>query len=95
MKRNPVQPAKGSRKLICSKWYSDRFQIDIMDFFKLIKSNPFGVLMLWEVCIKNHATGYIYLCALARMLPKLVAYKLQEILGIIGSYPKIFHTDNG
>jgi transposase InsO family protein len=44
--------------------------------------------------IKDHATGLTYLCALPRKRPHLIAYKLQEIFGIIG-YPKIFHTDNG
>ncbi len=43
--------------------------------------------------IKGHATGLVYLCALPRKHPNLVAYKLQEIFGIIG-FPKIFHTDN-
>jgi transposase InsO family protein len=44
--------------------------------------------------LKDHATGLTYLCALPRKRPNLVAYKLQEIFGLIG-YPKIFHTDNG
>ena len=44
--------------------------------------------------IKDHPTGLTYLCALPRKLSHLIAYKLQEIFGIIG-YPKIFHTDNG
>jgi transposase InsO family protein len=33
------------------------------------------------------------MCA-AKEAANLIAYKLQEIFGIIG-YPKIFHTDNG
>jgi hypothetical protein len=49
--------------------------------------------MRWVLVIKDHATGLIYLCALQRKRPNLVAYKLQEIFGIIG-FPKIFHTDN-
>jgi hypothetical protein len=44
--------------------------------------------------IKDHSTGRTYLCALPKKRPHLIAYKLQEIFGIIG-YPKIFHTDNG
>jgi hypothetical protein len=44
--------------------------------------------------IKDHVTGLTYLCALPRKHLHLIAYKLQEIFGIIG-YPKIFHTDNG
>ncbi len=44
--------------------------------------------------IKDHSTGLTNLCALPRKRPHLIAYKLQEIFGIIG-YPKIFHTDNG
>ncbi len=36
----------------------------------------------------------MYLCALPRKRANLIAYKLQEIFGIIG-YPMIIHTDNG
>jgi len=50
--------------------------------------------MRWAMCIKDHATGLTYLCALPKKRPHLIAYKLQEIFGIIG-YSKIFHTDNG
>ncbi len=50
--------------------------------------------MRWVMTIKDHATGLTYLCALPRKRPHLIAYKLQEIFGIIG-YPKIFHTDKG
>jgi hypothetical protein len=49
--------------------------------------------MRWVLTIKDHATGLMYLCALPWKHPDLVAYKLQEIFGVIG-YPKIFHTDN-
>ena len=95
MKKNPItQPAKGSRKPIRSRRYRDRFQIDLIDFRKLRKRDPFGVLMRWVMTIKDHSTGLTYLCALPRKRPHLIAYKLQEIFGIIG-YPKIFHTDNG
>jgi hypothetical protein len=88
MKKNPItQPAKGSRKPIKSRRYRDRFQIDLIDFCKLRKRDPFGVLMRWVMTIKDHATGLTYLCALPRKRPHLIA-------GIIG-YPKIFHTDNG
>jgi hypothetical protein len=65
-----------------------------MDFRKLRKRDTFGVLMRWVMTIKDHLTGLTYQCALPRKHPHLVAYKLQEIFGIIG-YPKIFHTDNG
>jgi transposase InsO family protein len=44
--------------------------------------------------LKNHASGLTYICALPRKQAHLIAYKLQEIFGVIG-YPKIFHTDNG
>ena len=45
--------------------------------------------------LKDHATAFIYLwCVLHQKRANLVAYKLQEIFGVIG-YPKIFHTDNG
>ncbi len=50
--------------------------------------------MRWVLTIKDHTTGLMYLCALPWKHPDLVAYKLQEIFGVIG-YPKIFHTDNG
>jgi hypothetical protein len=95
MKKNPVtQPARGSRKPIRSVHFRDRFQIDLIDFCKLRKRDPFGVLICWVLVIKDHATGLVYLCALPRKHPSIVAYKLQEIFGFIG-FPKIFHTDNG
>ena len=50
--------------------------------------------MRWVMSLKDHASRLTYICALPRKRPKLVAYKLQEIFGLIG-YPKIFHTDNG
>jgi len=50
--------------------------------------------MHWILTFKDHATALVYLCALPRKWANLMAYKLQEIFGIIG-YPKIFHTDNG
>jgi len=44
MKKNPItQPRKGSRKSIRSRCYRDRFQIDLIDFSKLRKMDPFGV----------------------------------------------------
>ena len=95
MKKNPVtKTEKGSRKPIFSKNFQDRFQIDLTDFRKLRKRDPFGVLMRWVMTLKDHATGLIHICALPRKRPDLIAYKLQEIFGLIG-YPKIFHTDNG
>ena len=57
MKKNPItQPAKGSRKPIRSRRYRDRFQIDLIDFRKLRKRDPFGVLMRWVMTIKDHST---------------------------------------
>jgi hypothetical protein len=50
--------------------------------------------MRWILVIKDHATGFIYLCALPRKQADLVARKLQEIFGVIG-YPKIMHSNNG
>ena len=50
--------------------------------------------MRWLMTLKDHATGLTYICALPRKEAHLVAYKLQEIFGLIG-YPNIFHTDNG
>jgi len=47
-KKNPItRPAKGSRKPIRSRHYRDRFQIDLIDFCKLRKRDPFSVLMRW------------------------------------------------
>ena len=95
MKKNPpTKNVKGSIKPIRSWKFCDRFQFDLIDFRKLRKRDPFGVLMRWVLTLKDHATGLTYLCALPRKRPHLVAYKLQEIFGAIG-YPKIFHTDNG
>jgi transposase InsO family protein len=51
-------------------------------------------MMRWIMTVKDHATGFVYICALPRKRPGLVAYKLQEYFGVIG-YPIIFHTDNG
>jgi hypothetical protein len=50
--------------------------------------------MRWILTFKDHVTALVYLCALPRKRANLIAYKLQEIVGIIG-YPMIFHTDNG
>ena len=95
MKKNPVtKNEKGSQKPIFSKKWRDRFQVDLVDFRKLRKRDPFGVLMRWMMSLKDKATRLTYICALPRKRPKLVAYKLQEIFGLIG-YPKIFHIDNG
>ena len=45
MKKNPVtKNEKGSRKPIFSKNFRDRFQVDLVDFHKLRKQDPFGVL---------------------------------------------------
>ena len=95
LKKNPVtRKLKGAIKPIFSKNFRDRFQVDLIDMRKLRKRDPFGVLMRWIMTLKDHATGLTYICALPRKHAHLVAYKLQEIFGVIG-YPKIFHTDNG
>ena len=95
LKKNPVtKKLKGSIKPIFSKNFRDRFQVDLIDFRRLRKRDPFGVLMRWVMTLKDHATGLTCICALPRKQAHLVAYKLQEIFGMIG-YPKIFHTDNG
>ncbi len=52
------------------------------------------MLMHWILTLKDHATSLVYLCTLSRKRANHIAYKLQEIFGIIG-YPMIFHTDNG
>jgi hypothetical protein len=95
MRKNPViKKHKGSIKPIFSKNFRDRFQVYLIDFRRLRKRDPFGVLMRWVMTLKDHATGLTFICALPRKQAHLVAYKLQEIFGMIG-YPKIFHTDNG
>jgi hypothetical protein len=50
--------------------------------------------MRWILTLKDHVTALVYLCALPRKQANLIAYKLQEIFGIIG-YPKRFQTDDG
>ncbi len=46
MKKNPVTKTEnGSQKPIFLKNFRDRFQIDLIDFRKLRKHDPFGVLM--------------------------------------------------
>jgi hypothetical protein len=57
------------------------FQIDLVDFCRLRKQDPYGVLMHWVLNIKGETTGLRYLCALPGKCPDLVVYKLQEILG--------------
>ena len=95
MKKNPVtKKIRGSIKPIFSKNFRDRFQVDLIDFCRLRKCNPFGVLMHWVMTLKDQATGLTHICALPRKQANLIAHKLQEIFGLIG-YPKIFHTDNG
>ena len=87
MQKNPATKAqKGSRKPIRSRSFRERFQIDLIDFRKLRKRDPFGVLMRWILTVKDHATSFVYLCALPRKRPSLVAYRLQEIFGVMG-YP--------
>jgi transposase InsO family protein len=61
---------------------------------KLRKRDPFGVIMCWIMTLKDHATRLTCICALPWKHAHLVAYKPQEIFGVLG-YPKIFHTDNG
>jgi hypothetical protein len=73
--------------------FRERFELDLIDFCKLKKRDPFGVLMHCILTLKDHVTVLVYLCALPRKQANHIAYKLQEIFGIIG-YPKIFHTDN-
>jgi hypothetical protein len=95
MRKNPVtKPAWASREPILSQAFCNSFQLEPINFCKLIKDDPFGVLMRWGLMVKDHCTALVYLCALPHKRPKLVAYMLQEIFGSIG-YPKSFHTDNG
>lgn len=95
MKKNPtVYAMKGSRKPIRSSGFRDRFQVDLIDFRKMRKRDPFGVLMRWIVVIKDHATAFTYISAIPRKTAACVAHRLQEVFGLIG-YPSIFHTDNG
>ena len=93
-KNQPPKASKGSLKPIRSAYFRDRFQVDLIDMRKLRKRDPFGVLMRWILTLKDHATGLVYLTALPRKRADGVAYKLQEIFGVLG-FPRIFHTDNG
>jgi hypothetical protein len=93
-KNQPPKATKGSLKPIRSAYFRDRFQVDLIDMRKLRKRDPFGVLMQWILTLKDHATGLVYLTALPRKRADGVAYKLQEIFGVLG-FPRIFHTDNG
>ncbi len=95
LKKNPVtKKLRGSIKPTFSKNFHDRFQVDLVDFCRLRKHDPFGVLMHWAMTLKDHANGLSYICALPRKQAHLIVYRQQEIFGLIG-YPKIFHTDNG
>lgn len=95
MKKNPTVAAmKGSRKPIRSNGFRDRYQVDLIDFRKMRKRDPFGVLMRWVVTIKDHCTGFTHISAIPRKTAKYVAHRLQEFFGLVG-YPSIFHTDNG
>jgi hypothetical protein len=67
---------KGSRKPIVSLNWQLRFGLDLMDFCKLRKRDPFGMLMYWILTLKDHATALVYLCALPRKWANLIAYKL-------------------
>ena len=95
MQKNPtVKALRGSRKPIRSNRYRERFQVDLIDFRKMRKRDPFGVLMRWIVTVKDHATGFTHVSAIPRKTARFVAHRLQEVFGLIG-YPSIFHTDNG
>ena len=95
MQKNPhVRALRGSRKPIRSNHYRERFQVDLIDFRKMRKHDPFGVLMRWIVTVKDHSTGFTHISAIPRKTARHVAHRLQEVFGLIG-YPAIFHTDNG
>ena len=50
MQKNPsVRALCGSRKPIVSNHYREQFQVDLIDFQKMRKRDPFGVLMRWIV----------------------------------------------
>jgi hypothetical protein len=42
------------------------FELDLIDFCKLRKRDPFGVLMHWILTLKDHATALVYLRSLPR-----------------------------
>ena len=90
LKKNPVtQPARGSRKPTRSINFRDRFQIDLIDFCKLRKRDPFGVLMHWVLVIKDHATGLVYLCALPRKVLTLLRTSCRRYFGSL-AFPRSF-----
>ncbi len=51
-------------------------------------------MMRWIMTVKDHTTGFLFICALPHKPTDFVACKLQEFFVVIG-YPIIFHTDNG
>ncbi len=76
-KKNMVGNAqKGSRKPIMSLNWQSRFELDLMDFCKLRKRDPFGVLMRWILTLKDHVIALVYLCTLPRKRGNLIAFKL-------------------
>ncbi len=86
--------ANGSQKPIRSNGFRDRFQVDLIDFCKMRKRDPFGTVMQWIATVKDHSTGFTHVSAIPRKTAHFVAHRLQEAFGILG-YPSIFHTDNG
>ena len=64
-------PLKDGRMPIKSWTFRERFQFDLIDFLY----DPFGVLMCWILVLKDHETGYNYICTLSRKRAKnLIAY---------------------
>jgi hypothetical protein len=39
--------------------------------------------MRWILVVKDHAPGFLYLCALPRKQTDLVAFKLEKMFGVI------------
>jgi hypothetical protein len=94
-KKNPISKApKSSRNPIWSLSFRERFELELMDFCKLKKRDPFVEIMHWILALKDHSTALVYLCALPRKWANFIAHKLQEVFVVI-SYQTIFHNDNG
>ncbi len=86
-KKNLVGDAqKGSRKPIWSLMWQERFELDLINFCKLRKRGPFGVLMHWILTLNDHATALVYLCALSRKRANLICKRSLGSLTILRSF---------
>jgi hypothetical protein len=86
-------PSVGARRPIDSNFFRDRIQADLVKM-KHPQENASGHLMQYILSVKDHFTGLIYLEAIEKKRPEIVAEVLARIFALIG-YPLTFHSDNG